>query len=453
MTHAPILTSPEALFRFRVVSQVLADLQRGYVRAEAIHHAATTDWWTCGGVQRRLSERTAYRWLRAYEDKGIAGLQPASRRRTDSSRVLSERFLTLLTRYKTADASISIPEVIRVARELGVIGHDERVDRTTVYRAARRMDLAITRRKKSGKSRDMRRYAYPHRMECILCDGKHFRAGSSRARRVALFFLDDATRYGLHVVVSTSENTKVFLRGLYETVQRHGVSSIVYIDRGAGFKALDTLAVIKALGAVCIHGEAAYPEGHGKIEKFNQTALARVLRTLDGRADVDPRCCALELRLRHWLREQYNHTPHDSLDHDTPWQRWDDDDKLLRLPDSDAALRSKFILSIDRGVTADNIVPVDSVDYEMPRGYAGTRVTLYRRLLDERIACLHDGRLVDLAPVDLAANARARRAQATEPAEVVHPLPPRAADIAFQRDFAPVVDSDGGFTDDFDSKE
>jgi hypothetical protein len=38
-------------------------------------------------------------------------------------------------------------------------------------------------------------------MQMVLCDGKHFRAGAARLRRVALFFLDDATRMGLHVVV------------------------------------------------------------------------------------------------------------------------------------------------------------------------------------------------------------------------------------------------------------
>ena len=47
---------------------------------------------------------------------------------------------------------------------------------------------------------DRRRFAYPHRMMMVLADGKHFRAGVPRKRRVAVFFLDDATRFGLGVV-------------------------------------------------------------------------------------------------------------------------------------------------------------------------------------------------------------------------------------------------------------
>jgi len=452
--NTPILASPEALFRFRVVSQVLADMQRGYVRAEAVRHAATRDWWTPDGVLRRVSERTVYRWLRAYERDDLAGLEPASRDRTDSSVVLSEGLLNLLVERKRADPSLSIPEILRIARELGVIGHDERVDRTTVYRAACRLGLPVKHRKKSGRDRDMRRFAFPHRMDCNLCDGKHFRAGVTRAKRVALFFLDDATRLGLHVVVGTSENTELFLRGLYETTRQHGLSSVTYIDRGPGFIADATYAVIKALGGRPIHGEVAYPEGHGKIERFHRTALAQALVALDKRPDVDPDCGALELRLQHWLREGYNHAPHESLANDTPWQRWEADPRALRMPDNDAALRSKFIVPLERRVTADNTVSVDNVAYEMPRGYAGARVTLYRRLLEgDRIACLHEGHLVDIAPVDLAANARAQRARATRDDDVAHPLPPRAADIAFQRDFAPVVDVHGGLRDDPDPKE
>lgn len=55
----------------------------------------------------------------------------------------------------------------------------------------------------------------------VLSDGKHFRAGALRARRVAMFFLDDATRCGLHVVVGTEgESAELFLRDPFEVVSR-----------------------------------------------------------------------------------------------------------------------------------------------------------------------------------------------------------------------------------------
>jgi hypothetical protein len=264
---------------------------------------------------------------------------------------------------------------------------------------------------------------------------------------VALFFLDDASRFGLHVVVGTSERAALFLRGLYETLRRYGRADIYYLDRGPGFIAIDTVEVVRKLGALLIHGEAAYPEGHGKIEKFNQTAKADVLRGYEARPDVDPECRALELRLQHYLREVYNHRPHGSLGGLTPAQRFHSDERALRLPESEAALRCHFVLHLTRTVSPDHVVSIDSVAYEVPRGHAEESITVHRHLLDGTLAMVHDGRLVRLRPVDLAANARARRARFAPPPEAVSPLPKSAADLAFERDLFPVVDAEGGFTD------
>jgi hypothetical protein len=57
-----------------------------------------------------------------------------------------------------------------------------------------------------------------------------------------------------------------------------------------------------------------------------------------------------------------------------------------------------------------------------------------------------DDKLIQLHPVDLAANARDRRAhlrqqEAQCPQDL---LPKSAAELAFERDFRPVVDEDGG---------
>jgi putative transposase len=93
---------------------------------------------------------------------------------------------------------------------------------------------------------------------------------------------------------------------------------LMYWDGGAGFKDKDVLWTCLRLGVLAIRGRAHYPEGHGAIERFNRSAKARVLRSLDGAPDVDPDGGALTLRLRHDLHEVYNHLPHESLGGKTP---------------------------------------------------------------------------------------------------------------------------------------
>ena len=445
-TDAP---SAEALFRYRLVSEVAARVLRGENRAGAVRDLVAQDHYDLTGKLRHVSQRTLYRWLARYQAQGYAALRRARRRRIERSVVLADDLLDFIVAQKARDPRASIPELIRRARERGLLRPSQRVDRTTVYRALKRMGISAGRRKqRRSADRDSRRFAYPHRMQMVLCDGKHFRAGATRARRVALFFLDDASRYGLGVSVGTSESAQLFLPALYRTTRHHGIADIYYLDQGPGFVAEDTVEVVRKLGALLIHGEAAYPEGHGKIEKFNQTAKHDLLRTYDGRADIDPDPKALALRLQHYLREVYNHRPHESFGGATPWERFHSDERELRMPPSDDDLRRCFVIHIQRTVSADHTLSVDSVDYEVPRGHGGEKIIVHRHVLEHRLAIVHQGRLVDLKPVDLHANARARRARPRHGhPDTEHPLPKSAADMAFERDFAPVVDPNGGLSD------
>jgi transposase InsO family protein len=303
--------SEKALFRYHVVSLVRARLLSGEELGSAVQAVASMGHATSSGALRRVSARTVYRWVAAFDRSGAAGLADKRRSRECASRVLSAELLDYLVAERERDQDASIPELLERAEQVDLLDSWRDVDRTTVYRALVRMGVPTARRK-TQRGGDQRRFAYAHRMELILCDGVHFRAGESRQRRVACFFLDDATRFGLHVVVGTSESAALFLRGFHEVLLRYGRPGVLYLDHGPGFIADAVAEVCRRLELALVHGQSKYPEGHGKIEKFNQTARRRVLRGL-GRAGVDPACGALELRLSHWLKQRYNHRPHESL--------------------------------------------------------------------------------------------------------------------------------------------
>lgn len=311
--------SAEALFRYLVVSMILAREQQGETRPVAIDAIAAEGHPVTDGRTRKVSSRTLYRWMNAFERCGFKGLLPSVREPKTESLVIPLALLDFFKQQKELDPKTSIPELIRRAKELHLIDDTTEVDRTTVWRWLKRMGANTTRSATHRTYRDKRRFAYPHRMDMVLCDGKHFRAGASRLRRVAIFFLDDATRLGLQVVVGTSETAELFLRGLFESISRYGAMSALYVDNGSGFTAHDSIAVLQQLNVLFIRGEAGYPEGRGKIERFNQTALTHCLRNLDSNPGVNPSCSSVELRLRHFLFHQYNHTPHEGLDRQTPW--------------------------------------------------------------------------------------------------------------------------------------
>lgn len=432
--------SPEALFRYCVVVCVLSRMALGDSRSEAVDSAVEEPHLTVTGIIRAVSRRSLYRWVAAYEQGGVASLEPA--RRTRTATALSADFLKLLRDEKTSDPLASIPEIIRRARERGIIHADQAICRVTAYRAAQRDGLPLTARV-AKRHTDMRRFAHRHRMRVVLSDGKHFRAGAGRLKRVALFYVDDCTRRVLHVVVGPSESTALFLRGLLHLIRHFGLMDVLYFDHGPGFRSKDTLAVCLNLEVLPIHGRKRYPEGHGKVEAFNKTALHDVLRGLT-HPDVDPDCGSLELRLTHYIERQYNVRPHESLGHDSPLQRWNADERELRFPSSDEELRRRFLVTCTRRVSADNVVSLRRVAYEMPRGHALTWIQLQRQTLDGSVWTLHDGKLVRLHPVDLGRNADDHRAAPVSPLAPRDDLSPiTAAALAFERDFGPITDPAG----------
>jgi putative transposase len=440
--HTPLVLSPEALFRYQIVSAVKARALSGQRTDAAVREIAAQTHLTPAGEPRTVSVRSIYRWLAERGWDEPAAPEPVA---PMISRALPTALLTFLEEEKAEDRYASVPELLRRAHQLGVIGPHQRVDRTSVWRACVRLGLPL-RRVPAKQEADRRRFAYPHRMMMVLADGKHFRAGVRRRRRVAVFFLDDATRFGLGVVVGTDETAELFLRGLHAVLRRFGFMDVLFLDRGPGFRADDTAAACHRLDIHLVLGTAGYPEGHGKIEKFNQTAQAQLLRGLIGAADVDDDCGALELRLSHFLDHGYNRQPHEALDGQTPLDRFEADTRALRFPEGDAALADRFVVTETRKVSADNVISYDGADYEVPRGHAGTEITVGRYLLSGALSVVHDGKLVTLAPVDLARNAVSRRAAPQAPAPDDDERAPRtAAQLAFARDFAPVVGLDGGF--------
>ena len=450
--HRPLPTiSPEALLRYSVLAQVEALVLRGSPPSDAVREVAGRQHAYPDGRPVQMSVRTLQRWRAAYATGNIEALVPQSRKRTETSVALSEAFVAFLRAEKQRDPRASVPELLRRAKTRGIIAADLPIDRTTAWRACRRMGLP-TRARPSKREGDMRRWRYPHRMQCVLVDGKHFRAGASRLRRVVLFFLDDATRYGLDALVGTAESTALFLHALYDMVTKHGLPDLLYLDRGPGFISNDTLAVVQGgLGAWLIHGKARYPQGHGALERFNRTAGDQLLRSLDGGIDVDPDCQALTLRLRHFL-DRYNDAPHETLAGDTPRQRWEAG-RPLRFPEEEADLYRRFVVREPRKVSTDHVIKADGRLWEAPRGLGGTWIQVTRHLLDGRFWVLHEGRMVQLAELDPHANATGRRSYIGDDQPLSSEgIPTTAARLAFDHDLRPLVDSEGGFRDEQDKE-
>ena len=145
------------------------------------------------------------------------------------------------------------------------------------------------------------------------------------------------------------------------------------------------------------------------------------------------------------MYQVYNHTPHESLGGQTPAQRFHQDPRPLHFPEDRDWLDDCFLISFERSVSNDNVVPFDGLFYEVPRGYAGHGIRLWRHLLDGSLSMIHQGERLFILPVDVKANAYSRRAREPKtPSKATRPVR-TAATLRFQSDFAPIVGPDGSY--------
>ncbi len=311
-----LVNEDEAVIRYLVVSQVCAALAAGVPKTIAVEEVAGRPHMDRHGRPRSVGVRTIWRWLRQWESVGIEGLRAEPRQRPDS--VLPSSFLALLEELKGEDPTMSIPEIVRHARVIGRIADDQPIDRTTVWRECHRRGLPTRRRAPSKRSKQ-RPWRYPHRMQCVMADGKHFKAGSRRAVRVAIIFIDDASRFVLGAAVGTAESAHLALRGLLKVIRRWGLMTCLYVD--LGFDTKDLATTTANLGISLILGTKRYPEARGCIERFNRTLSEQLLCGWPGNPAIDPGLMALERRIEHWASEMYNHTQHEGIEGDTPAAR------------------------------------------------------------------------------------------------------------------------------------
>lgn len=432
-----------ALTRYLVVSQVCAAIAAGMSKSRAVEEVSSRVHLGHGRSPRRYGVRTIWRWLGRWETEGFNGLRPEPRQRPSSS--LPATFLDLLKEQKHLDPKVSIPEIIRLARVEGVIKENEPIDRTTVWRECRRLGLPTERRDSIKRSRQ-RPWRFPHRMQCVLADGKHFKTSSNRVKRVAIIFLDNATRFVLGAVVGTSESAALALSGLHKVISRWGLMTCLYVD--LGFDTKDLARATAALGISLILGTKRYPEARGSLERFNRTLSEQLLCSWPGNPAIDPGLASLERRLEHWALEMYNHTPHEGIDLDTPFDRFHSDQRGLVIPESQTKVDEAFVTSFNRSVKPHNCISVDGDLWELPLGHRDERsIQVFRNMISGQLSVLHNGQRTTIKKADLTANAYEHRS-APAPGKSPSRAPRTAAEAAFKRDHPPLVDDEGNYFED-----
>src|ERR671911_2332699 len=288
----------------------------------------------------------AYKLKARYQAEGEAALEARSRRPQNSPTALAPEVVDLIVRVRKelTDAGLDAgPETIAWHLEHH---HGHRVSRSTISRHLARSGLVTPEPRKRPKSSYIRFQAsMPN--ETWQSDFTHYRLTRPDGRPGAdveiITWLDDCTRYALHVTAHTRVTTPIVVTTFRETLTRHGIPASTLTDngmvytvrlaghgRGGGKNSFE--AELSRRHITQKNSRPAHPTTCGKAERFQQT-LKKWLRSQPDQ----PGTIAELNALIDLFADEYNHRrPHRSLPHRaTPATLYDSMPKALPGPTTD----------------------------------------------------------------------------------------------------------------------
>lgn len=241
--------------------------------------------------------------------------------------------------------------------------------------------------------------------------------------------LDDNSRFVVALEAMHNEREIDMLGLLCRAVRRYGLPESLYLDNGSTYSGDSLRLGCERLGVTLIHARPYSPEARGKMERFWRTLREAVLDHMGSLTSLHD----VNVRLWAFLDQHYHQAPHAGLLGRTPDSTWNDANHPVDDLD-EARLRTALTVHERRRVRRDTTISIDGVVWELDQGYlAGRIVTVGRCLADVDVPpwVEHEGKRLELHPVDAAKNAhtarKPRNPGMTTPASKTVPFDPPGA--------------------------
>jgi len=259
-----------AFWRYQQIEELLGEDRRE--RAHRLGDRSRTPVCWPSGETRPVSSPTLYRWLSAYREGGLEGLQPSPRRdRGRQRRHLPEEVIAEALRLLTEDPGLTLTLLVAV---LKAKFQDIAIPRSTLQqRLAANPAYRRLQRVKTHRCRRTRFVARaPH--EIWQCDAKGPVRVPLTSGRLLLFhvlsILDDATRSVLAALVVLTVDLAAAVRVFRRAAMRWGLPSSLYADRASIFDSKAFRMGLAGLGAHRIRSKPRNAPARGKIEAYHR---------------------------------------------------------------------------------------------------------------------------------------------------------------------------------------
>ncbi len=395
-----------ALMRYSVIAPLISGLSDDYSSLEAFYRDASAKGvMHPDGTLKHYAPGTIEKWYRGYIQDGFDALVPTGRADLGVPRKLDEQLQEQILYLKTNYPRMSASAIYRQLQDNGSIKAGD-VSESTVNRFIN----VVSIRMKSTSNQDMRRYERPHINEVWCGDssvGPYLTTPDGKKHKVyVIALIDDASRFIVGIDVFFNDNFVNLMSVMKSAVAKYGRPKIFNFDNGSSFKNKQMELLAARIGSVLHFDQPYTPTQKAKIERWFRTMKDQWMASLDIRDFHSLE----ELRGNLFAYVQkYNQTVHSSLKGLSPQDRFFSEPECIKRL-SDSEIENCFLLEIERRVSADSVIVIDHVEYEVDYRFAKQRIRLrYSPNLEDIFIVEADGTLTPIRLLNKTENADIKR--------------------------------------------
>lgn len=386
--------------------------------------------------QAGISVRSLYRYEKAYENGGFAGLKPLNREIRRST-ALPENFDELVceaVQLKREVPSRSVNQIIMILELEGRVPPGV-LKRSTLQRHLYRAGFGKKQMKRYAEARksSSRRYCKPHRMQLTQADIKYgpklpIGKNGAKVQTYLSVVMDQHSRLVLASGFYATQDAWIVEEVYRKAILKHGKMDCALNDNGKQYVSRQLAASLAALGIRVQYAKPYSPQTKGGIEVFNRFVNAflaecraqkvRTLEELNRWWDI-------------WLESYYHRKPHEGISEYytslgcpergegiTPLQEWNRDTRPLTFLDV-RAVTEAFLHHEQRSVDSSGCFSFRGKKYEAGVTLAGKKVSIaYDPMAPEQVTVSSEGICpFEAAPLIISENCGPR------PALPAHMLP------------------------------
>ncbi|MBU0455229.1 MAG: IS481 family transposase [Gammaproteobacteria bacterium] len=225
-----------------------------------------------------ISRKTAYKWLKRYQTKGLAALNNRSRapkkQALQVSHKIEAQVIEAHCRYRSWGPNKLRDYLIHIQEEKDIPSH------TTIGRILKRNGCEVMKNNRSKPA--VLRFERATANELWQMDFKgHFKTEQERC--YPLTIIDDHSRYAVCLKACRNEQMLTVKERLIDVFRRYGLPEQINVDNGnpwgsSNSKSYTALQIwLLKLGIKVSHSAPYHPQTNGKDERFHRTLKLEVL--------------------------------------------------------------------------------------------------------------------------------------------------------------------------------